>query len=101
MKTTEINFEDDLRYVKVKIGLEEGKIKSLGEVVAIIPVSHIAKKLSLNTVRLQAKIKDTSTFRVSELQAFAKLVNVDFLTLVRIIYASPQPSNHECHESQP
>ncbi|GEO05531.1 hypothetical protein AAE02nite_31950 [Adhaeribacter aerolatus] len=92
MKTTEINFEDDLRYVKVKIGLTEGKIKSLDEVFKIIPITHIARKLNLNAVRLQSKIKDPSTFRVSELQAFAKLIDIDFLALMAFIY---RPSTEE------
>ena len=92
MKVTEINFEDDLRYVKVKIGLTEGKIKSLDEVFKIIPITHIARKLNLNAVRLQSKIKDPSTFRVSELQAFAKLIDIDFLALMAFIY---RPSTEE------
>ena len=89
MNTTEINFEDDLRYVKAKIGLEQGKINSLEELFKIIPVTHVARKLNLNSVRLSAKIKDPNTFRVSELQALAKLIGVDFLTLINFIYGSP------------
>ena len=86
---SEINFDDDLRYVKAKIGLETGKIKSLEELFEIIPITHVARKLKLNAVRFQAKIQDPSTFRVSELQAFAKLINVEFLTFMAFIFTPP------------
>lgn len=87
---SEINFDDDLRYVKTKIGIESGKVNNLNDIFKIIPVSHIANKININPVRFNAKIKDPSTFRICELQALAKLINVEFLTLLNLIYAPPK-----------
>ena len=98
MNSTEINFDDDLRYVKVKIGLEQGKIKTLEEIFEIIPVTHIARKLNLHSIRFNAKIKDPSTFRISELQALAKLIGVDFLRLINVIYSTPNLDTNKNEE---
>ncbi len=89
INASEINFEDDLRIVKAKLGLEEGKITNFQDLFKVIPETVIAKNININYVRFQAKVNDPSTFRVSELQALAKFLSIDFLKLVNIIYAPP------------
>ncbi|WP_026461418.1 hypothetical protein [Adhaeribacter aquaticus] len=90
---TEINFEDDLRFVKAKIGLKEGAITTFEELFKVVPKTTIARKLKINPPNFKAKVENLGLFRMWELQAIARMLDIDFLEFVNIIYAKQVPSD--------
>jgi hypothetical protein len=92
-----IKFEDDLRYIKAKLGIESGKILSLEDLLKVVPKTVIAKQLKINPVRFSDRVANPRLFHVGELQDLAKQLNVDFIKLMSIIFPADNRNLKEHH----
>jgi hypothetical protein len=85
----------DTRYLTIKDLILKGYISSLTEIFGkeLISRSRVARDLGLNPARFTRNLKNPERFVLKDLYAFAKLLEIDRLTILALVdkdYKTPQ-----------
>lgn len=74
----------DPRFDEAKKKIVEGQIKSIFDLLKVVPATPIAKATGINVVRLNSKLEDVTLFTVKEMVKICSALRIDFLSLAGI-----------------
>jgi plasmid maintenance system antidote protein VapI len=76
----------DQRYQAVKAMIETGMIIRLEHIFPIVPKTNVARAINIRPARFNDLINDVGRFTIMEIDALAKLLEVDYSVINKILH---------------
>lgn len=80
----------DSRYNAAKLLIQANQVSDLKQIFDFLPISVVAKDAKMNYSTLYRKVNDIDTFTIGDLKKLAKLIEVDFMQLLRAVANTAQ-----------